>query len=539
MSEALDQFAKGKLMSREDPIGALNCYLEVKESEEAATDPKLMLDILLELCHVYRTMSNVNEGFTSAAKAVEIAKSLDEEMSLLRAFNFLGIFCFYSGLYKRALHYFYDGLERSKEIQGDRIQVSFYTNLGETYKALGSLSQSLNYFERAYALARTLSLRPYYTPVLCNLGDVYMKKNDYDMAMAYFKQADEYSGESIDGIYTAELELKKGILRRHFGEYQEALLMFNHAENCYRKLNHRFYLFDVLIQKAELSHQIGGLDCQTLLNEARQIAVEITSQSKMATIEYKLHELALEQQDYKKALEHFKEYHEYAARADAQSLLSKLEIMNIEQSVSMDAEHAFDLQDFANMEIFSNQDMENYIRFLHKDLQYKAYVDELTGLANRRKINEKLKSLLKPSPEKIHGLLLIDIDHFKLVNDSEGHLFGDRCLMRVAKVIREWAYQHSLFTGRYGGEEFLCLVENIKSDELVNLAEQIRLRIEAEGITYQLDGENKVITVSVGCSFVEDVDYSEVVRLLDLADRSLYMAKSAGRNRIMVNRFEV
>lgn len=537
MTAGLDQFEKGKKISHEDPLGALNYFQEALEFSLESADERFQMEILLELCVIHRTMSNVKDGFSCAAKVVELAQQLSEEVSLIKAYNYLGIFCYYSGLYKRALNYFYDGIERCKEWQGDKIQVSFYTNIGETYKALGSLNQSLSYFERAYGLARTIGIRPYYTPILCNLGDVYMKKNDFDMAMAYFNQADEYRSESVDKLYAAELEFKKGILRKHFGEYEQALIFYNQAEANYRKINHKFYLFDVLIHKTELSPYVNGLDCEVLLNEARRIAVEITSQTKMATIEYKLHELAIEKGDYKLALEHFKEYHEYAARADAQSLLSKLEIMNIEQTLTFESERALDLQDFANMEIFSNQDMEAYIQFLHKDLQFKAYVDELTGLANRRKINEKLKSLQKPCGGKIHGLLLIDIDHFKLVNDSEGHLYGDRCLMRVAKVIREWAFPYQLFTGRYGGEEFLCVIENIKSEELVLLAEEIRQSIEQEEISYQLDGEKKILTVSVGCSIVENVDYGEVVRLLDLADRSLYMAKSAGRNRIMVNNF--
>lgn len=537
MTAGEELFQKGKKISQENPLGALNYLQDALEVSMESENAQFELDVLLELCVIHRTMSNVKEGFSCAAKAVELAQQLAQEKSLIKAYNYLGIFCYYSGLYKRALHYFYDGIERSRDLKGDKILVSFYTNIGETYKALGSLNQSMSYFERAYALARTLVLRPYYTPILCNLGDVYMKKNDFDMALAYFKQADEYRSESVDKLYAAELEFKKGNLKKHFGEYEEALAFYNIAESKYRQINHKFYLFDVLIQKSELSAHLSGLDCETLLNEARRIAVEITSQTKMATIEFKLHELAANQGDFKTALEHFKEYHEYAARADAQSLLSKLEIMNIEQSLNFESERALDLQDFANMEIFSNQDMEAYIQFLHKDLQFKAYVDELTGLANRRKINEKLKALLKPGNDKVHGLLLIDIDHFKLVNDSEGHLYGDRCLMRVAKVIREWAYLYNLFTGRYGGEEFLCVVENIKKEELVNLAEEIRSSIEKEEITYALDGEVKILTVSVGCSFIEDVDYQEVVRLLDLADRSLYMAKSAGRNRIMINHY--
>lgn len=514
-----------------DPLGALGLLSSALEHHIDMTQDE-RLKVLLELCYVHRTMTNVKDGFTVATEALELAKQQNRIKEVVKAYNFLGIFCYYSGLYKRSLNYFYDGLDSSYQLNDEKSQVSIYTNIGETYKALNSFNQAINFFERAYGLARSSQLKQYYTPVLCNIGDIYLKRMDLEMANAYFKQADEYRDESVDLIYCAELDYKRALLLKKTGITSEALCLLEESEGQYRRLNHKFYLIDVLIELAELRAESELYDSESHLMEARQIAIEINAQGKLATIAQRLSYLCEKQDNYKGALDYYKTYHEYAAKSDANAILNKLEIMNLDQRQQENMSE-IDVKDFANLEIFSNADINTFIDFYHKELEYKANTDELTGLPNRRRINEQIRRLLMPEEYRVNAFFLLDIDHFKLVNDSEGHLFGDRCLMRVAKVIREWAYAYNIFAGRYGGEEFLGLAENIEETEILRLAEDLRERIENEQIVYRLDSEERVLTVSIGCAKFASGDSHEPVKLLELADRSLYMAKSAGRNRIM------
>lgn len=531
MSNAVKIIEEVRALKGSDPLSALGLLTQALECEQGLTVEE-QIQIRLELCYVHRTMTNVKEGFTVATEALELSKQHKQSQDIVKAYNFLGIFCYYSGLYKRALNYFYDGLDNSYNINNDRSQVSIYTNIGETYKALNSFNQAVNYFERAYGLARSSQLKQYYTPVLCNIGDIYLKRNDLEMAEAYFKQADEYRNESVDLIYCAELDYKRALLLKRAGIPIEAFRLLEESEKQYRRLNHKFYLIDVLAELADLKSDVDTVFSEHHLMEARQIAIEISAQSKLATIAQKLSMLSEKQENYKQALEYHKSYHEYAAKSDANAILNKLEIMNLDQR-QQETLGDMDVKDFANLEIFSSSDINTFIDFYHKELEYKANTDELTGLPNRRRINEQIRRLLMPEEAKVNAFFLLDIDHFKLVNDSEGHLFGDRCLMRVAKVIREWAFEFDIFAGRYGGEEFLGLAENIDELDIFQLAENLRLRIEEEQILYRLDGEERLLTVSIGCAKFASGDTHEPVKLLELADRSLYMAKSAGRNRIM------
>lgn len=535
MGKEYELLAQGKKLSTDDTIGALNCFNEALEMLEINENKGLELELYVEICYIHRNLSNLKEGFSSAIKIVTLSELLSNQATLVKGYNYLGIFCVYSGLYKRALHYFYYGLEKCEYINVPSAKVSLYTNLGETAMLIGNLNQALEYLEKANRYVKEYNLEYYYTPILCNMGNIFLKKNDLELAEKYFIEAYEFESLSKDAIYSAELEFRFGMLNVQKDNLVLAYEYYKKAEVKYRKLNNRFYLIDLILKMTELDEILESYEKETLLNEAKLLALEIMAQSKMALIEFKLHEFALKKEDYKGALLHFKSFHDYSAKSDAKNLLAKLEIISIEQDSRIAVGAEFDIQDFANMDIFGDFNVEEIIGSLKNDLNYRANTDDLTGLPNRRKINEKLKHLTIALPGKRHGFLLIDIDHFKLVNDSEGHLYGDRCLMRVAKVIKSWASKNNIFAGRYGGEEFLCILENIEDRDILLIADQIRQDIENEKLAYQIESDVKHLTVSIGCAFLEGKDEESVLKIVEKADRSLYMAKLAGRNRVMLS----
>lgn len=533
MGMASQLIEKAKQLIGEDILGAINCFNEALDIAENEGDVPLQLKINLELCMCHRNLTNMKEGFSAAIKAATLSQQLSDQEGLVRAYNYMGIFCFYNGLYKRAMHYFYFGIAHLESIESVSLKASVFTNLGETALAIGEFDQSLEYLEKANILVREHGLVNYFTPILCNSGNVYLKKNDPAMAAQYFEEAFKYQSESKDELYSADLDFKVGLLNLQSGNRTLAYDYFMKAENRYRRLNNRFYLIDVLLKLTELEDLISVDEREAFVNEAKLLAMETMAQNKMAMIEYKLHEYALKKDDYKEALRHYKAYHEYSSKSDAKNLLTKLEIMSIELDFRFDIGGEFDVQDFANMDIFGDENVDEIIESLKKDLHYKAYTDDLTNLPNRRKINEKLTALTLPEPGKKHGFLLIDIDHFKLVNDSEGHLYGDRCLVRVAKVIKRWAEDHPSFAGRYGGEEFLCILENYNEKDILRFAEELRKRVEEDQITYRIESDVKRLTVSIGCAYF-DQPQENIFKMVELADRSLYMAKMSGRNRIMI-----
>jgi len=159
--------------------------------------------------------------------------------------------------------------------------------------------------------------------------------------------------------------------------------------------------------------------------------------------------------------------------------------------------------------------------------------DPLTGLENRRAVDERLRDLW--NAWQLHGstfaVLLIDVDFFKRFNDHYGHQEGDRCLTLVADSLRRLVEMRNASIGRYGGEEFIVLSPLQTLEDVARLSEEIRETVEALGITHneRRDG-TQVVTVSVGAAFTRDQAGTKLEKIIHEADRALYLAKANGRN---------
>jgi diguanylate cyclase (GGDEF)-like protein len=163
-------------------------------------------------------------------------------------------------------------------------------------------------------------------------------------------------------------------------------------------------------------------------------------------------------------------------------------------------------------------------------LEQDAFVDPLTGLYNRRYLGMRLDEEIARARRYGFGLgaLMIDIDHFKRVNDTYGHQVGDRVLRRIGEIVKSGARSSDIVC-RYGGKELLVIVPNTEPAEADKFAERLRETIEATPVATGEDASVSV-TVSIGTSALLAADNAQ--EFLARADRALYRAKSAGRNRV-------
>jgi diguanylate cyclase (GGDEF)-like protein len=159
----------------------------------------------------------------------------------------------------------------------------------------------------------------------------------------------------------------------------------------------------------------------------------------------------------------------------------------------------------------------------------KAETDSLTGLPNHGKLQTTLRDELERAGRYNHttSCIMVDIDHFKSVNDTYGHPFGDRVLEQLSNFFLEHV-RSSDTVGRYGGEEFLFILPETKSEQAMEFAE--RLRSKVSEMTFD-DGEDTVnITISLGVSSLNGAD-PDAERIIDEADAALLSAKEQGRDR--------
>lgn len=162
-----------------------------------------------------------------------------------------------------------------------------------------------------------------------------------------------------------------------------------------------------------------------------------------------------------------------------------------------------------------------------------ATSDPLTGLANRRHAMDIMKTMVTRSCRRHEsfGVIMIDVDHFKNINDTYGHPVGDIVLGRVAEILAGAAREYDL-VARIGGEEFLVLCDNGNQDTTWTIAERMRARIEDASIEYD-EGKKLNVTVSAGAYASVPVT-EEIDVFLRVADDQLYHAKHEGRNRVKI-----
>lgn len=162
---------------------------------------------------------------------------------------------------------------------------------------------------------------------------------------------------------------------------------------------------------------------------------------------------------------------------------------------------------------------------LHQRVHRLANCDDLTGLANRRNFSQQATARLSDAGSAQIGLLLVDIDWFKLVNDTFGHEAGDETLCHMANTLVHAAPEDAV-VARFGGEEFtvMCNIDNELA--LSRIAEALRRATEAAGFYYR--GEKIQVTISLGLTIARPDD--TLSTLLSRADHALYDAKNQGRN---------
>lgn len=186
------------------------------------------------------------------------------------------------------------------------------------------------------------------------------------------------------------------------------------------------------------------------------------------------------------------------------------------------------LQSLAERVSSMEQEAQGYREHLEEQRQ-KALIDPLTGLPNRAAWTERLEHEVGQWRQHGNSLLLamLDLDHFKRINDNYGHLAGDKVLKIIANVLRK-RLRGSDFIARFGGEEFVLLMPNTSLPAGARIVEALRAAVEA--CPFHFKGEPVTITVSVGLSAFKSGDRSDLV--IKRADQALYRAKDAGRNRV-------
>jgi diguanylate cyclase (GGDEF)-like protein len=211
----------------------------------------------------------------------------------------------------------------------------------------------------------------------------------------------------------------------------------------------------------------------------------------------------------------------------------ELKIKGLEQGASDYITKPFDAEELvARVKVHLKiKNLQDDLKRTNELLLELSNTDHLTGLFNRRYLMEALGKEVQRSVRKAGNLSLIilDIDHFKQVNDTYGHLQGDVVLQKVAQQLQKELRAYDT-AARYGGEEFIAVLPDATLEEAVFVAERVRASVEATKFSGALSPLK--LTVSIGVARFSSPDCTTVDSFIKLADDSLYRAKANGRNRV-------
>ena len=228
--------------------------------------------------------------------------------------------------------------------------------------------------------------------------------------------------------------------------------------------------------------------------------------------------------------------------AFTQEIRPIIEALSSQASVAMENRYLIDEQDQLKKKLEHDvdsrteelRDVLTKLSEANSVLKELTTIDAVTGIRNRQYFDDTYSEEWRRALRQQYpiSLLLLDIDHFKKLNDTHGHLAGDECLREVAREMDSMLNRPSDVVARYGGEEFVVILPYVSSDNARHLADQLR-----EGIAkcvFMVDGKNVTVTVSIGVATVVPNDQSRPRDLISQSDEALYRAKATGRNKVCV-----
>lgn len=205
------------------------------------------------------------------------------------------------------------------------------------------------------------------------------------------------------------------------------------------------------------------------------------------------------------------------------------QLINQQVTANLSLGALFNFIEVATAQVFLFRFYENSRQEAYDQLQKTAITDPLTKVFNRLHLDNTLSAVISQSNRANQpvSVLLLDVDHFKDVNDKYGHLIGDKVLIKLCDVLRD-TIRETDSLGRWGGEEFLVICPNTNQQQAMQLGQRIIENVRAEAI------ENNIhITVSIGTATYTNNGTDTIDQFLLSADENLYRAKHAGRNQVL------
>ncbi|MFC7420157.1 diguanylate cyclase [Iodobacter arcticus] len=423
--------------------------------------------------------------------------------------------------YDLSLQYWSYCLDVSLNLSNDEAYIQAQIGIGQIYFAHDDFAAALEHHLQAAESLPRINNHVLSSSLLINLGADYVQLLQYAEAISALQEGLLFAQKANHSQYIPEALGLIGQAQWGLGDRLSAEQTLQSALTLNRQINRLWGMASNLLALGRL-HLVekNTLLATTYLTEGLSKAMERNALHMVFQFEQLLAELAELRGNYPLALSHFKRFH--FGKEAIKSQLSPHKLQAMKMQLEMES---------ARLE---NADLRRQRASQHREIQRVerlASYDGLTGILNRRGLEEQGCELFQRQRINRQSLsvLMIDVDHFKRVNDGCGHPIGDKVLRQIAALLKSGCRQDDL-VGRYGGEEFVVLLPNHEGVAAIEVGERLRGLVEA-WIWSRIHPELK-ITISVGIA--STLDDASLEALLNRSDQCLYQAKQQGRNRVVV-----
>ncbi len=430
------------------------------------------------------------------------------------------------GLYRDGL----DALRLSNNlyIEHDRKDATGFAHnyLGNAHEELGDLQQAYLHYEQALALADQVSDRSLRARVLANMGAAMAGERRFDLAMKHLRRAAQEADRISEPSLQGWIEGLKARVIAVRGDADGAGECFSRAiEFCHQASETRAE-GEILMHFSAYLEELGR-PSQALehLQSALRIFRSVNTRWGIARAYHRLASLAETMGEPAAALEHFRQYHrlridmlDEMAKAKVQSMANQrdLELAQMERAVSH----------LRNVEL---AEALKEVEAQKSELERLSIRDPLTGTYNRRYLDSALDKAFHFASRHSSRLsvAVVDLDHFKQVNDQHSHAVGDQVLIRFVELVNDNVRAEDVLA-RFGGEEFVLVMPGVDLAGAASACEKLRKQVA----DFDWSTVCKSLSVTISIGVADNAGATSWAKIMSDADRRLYKAKDAGRNRV-------
>ncbi len=476
---------------------------EMQPVEQAA-----LVESLRNQAFCYKNLGQYGESLAVGLRGLELAQ-LAGSFYFMAAFN-----CLLGSVYSRlgdltsSINSNLKGLAIVQNHPNQELESMLKNCLGRVYYSMGNLPEAYKYSMASLELAPQddLIIR---ANALNNIAFILHQMGQNEQALEYSLQSVDEFGRGNHLIGKSEALDTLGVICLALGQAERAMAAHRAGLELARSGQNRGQEVNNLLGIARLQQRSGELQAamQTLV-DTLEITQAMGSKQEEANVHEQLAEICKQQGNYQAALRYFEAFHSISIRLSNEKAERRLQQMQIQYEVESIRKQADQYREQASM-------------------------DALTGLLNRRRFFELAEQSLHTAQVERRplGVMMLDIDHFKQINDLHGHPFGDAVLVEVASRLRA-SLRSDDWAGRYGGDELLVVLHDANCEAAKAIAWRFRQAISAEAVIFE--AVRQKITISLGLACYDGGQELSLAELVKQADQALLQAKQSGRNRVVL-----